>query len=117
MMKLAYLNGILIEACEYALCHQLDVVDTCRQLETVQLCEFLQMGQKGQRQAYIQAPDPDRVVIGGTDKEGFLLGVHAEGGDCLRVPGEGMNHLPVLVQLPHEDVTEVGGGDEILELL
>jgi hypothetical protein len=35
------------------------------------------------KEAYIQAPDPNRVVIGGTDKEGFLLGVHAEGGDCL----------------------------------
>jgi hypothetical protein len=45
MMQLAYLNGILVEACEYALCHQLDVVDACRQLETVQLSEFLQRSQ------------------------------------------------------------------------
>jgi hypothetical protein len=45
-MQLAYLDGILVEACEYALCHQLDVVDPSRQLETVQLSEFLQMGQK-----------------------------------------------------------------------
>jgi hypothetical protein len=115
-MQLAYFNGILVEACEYALCHQLDVVDACRQLETVQLCEFLLSGHKGYK-AYIQTPDPDRVVIGGTDKEGLLLGVHAEGGDCLRVAAEGMDHLPVLVQLPHEDVTEEGRGDEILELL
>jgi hypothetical protein len=43
MMQLAYLNGVLIEACEYALCHHLYVVDTSRQLETVQLCEFLQL--------------------------------------------------------------------------
>jgi hypothetical protein len=49
------------------------------------------------QKAYIQAPYPDRVVIGGTDKEGFLLGVHAEGGDCLRVAAEGMDHLSVLV--------------------
>lgn len=60
------------------------------------------------KEAYIQAPDPDRVVIRGTDKERFLLGVHAEGGDCLRVTAEGMDHLPVLVELPHEDVTEEG---------
>jgi hypothetical protein len=46
-MQLAYLYGILVEACEYALGHQLDVVDACRQLETVQLREFLQMGIKG----------------------------------------------------------------------
>ena len=69
------------------------------------------------QKAYIQAPYPDRVVIGGTDKEGFLLGVHTEGGDSLRVAAEGMYHLPVLVQLPHEDVPEEGGGDEVLELL
>ena len=41
-MQLAYLYGILVEACEYALCHQLDVIDACWQLETVQLSEFLQ---------------------------------------------------------------------------
>jgi hypothetical protein len=46
-MQLAYLYCILVEACKNALGHQLDVIDTCRQLETVQLREFLQMGQEG----------------------------------------------------------------------
>jgi hypothetical protein len=48
-MQLAYLNGVLVEASEYALCHQLDVVDPSRQLETVQLSEFLQMGHESER--------------------------------------------------------------------
>ena len=48
-MQLAYLNGILVEASEYALCHQPDVIDPSRQLETVQLSEFLHMGHEGER--------------------------------------------------------------------
>ena len=43
-MQLADFNGILVETREDALCHQLDVVDACRQLKTVQLCEFLYQG-------------------------------------------------------------------------
>jgi len=41
MMKLADLDGVLIETSKDALCHQFDVIDTGWQLETVQLGEFL----------------------------------------------------------------------------
>lgn len=61
-MQTADLNGIVIEACEDALGHQFDVVDASGQLEAVELCEFLHESLCG---TYIEAPDADRVVVGG----------------------------------------------------
>jgi len=46
-METAYLDGIVVEASEDALGHQLDVVDTCWQLEAVKLREFLDGVKRG----------------------------------------------------------------------
>jgi len=41
VVKLADLYRVMIEAGEDALSHQLDVVDPCREFETVELSKFL----------------------------------------------------------------------------
>ena len=61
MVKLAYLNGIIIEASENALSHELNVIDTRWKFKAVQLCEL------------IQAPYSYCIIIACTYKQCFLL--------------------------------------------
>lgn len=66
---------------------------------------------------YIQTPDSDGVVIGCRDEESGLSGMVVQRRHCLGVTTEGMDEFPVGSQLPNKDVAEVGGSDEVPELI
>ena len=77
MMKFSDFDGVVIEASENALSHQIDTIYSSWQLKAIKLGKFLNQLLK-YIWDYIEAPNADSVIVRSRNEESFLLRMDAK---------------------------------------